>query len=113
MKNCGKRWHNVYPAEVEQSLHSLLADKVEIVQVVAVSHYNLQEFVDVAVKCLPGKTLTLRDVQERCEGNLEWSKIPRHLMVLDDFSKAMTVTGKIQKFKLAEMFREMEQAVSV
>ncbi|MBK9017563.1 MAG: AMP-binding protein [Saprospiraceae bacterium] len=103
--------HNVYPAEVEQSLHSLLDDKVEIVQVVAVPHYKLQEVVGLAVKCLPGKTLTLREVQERCEGNLEWSKIPRHLMVLDDFSKAMTVTGKIQKFKLAEMFQEMEQAV--
>lgn len=96
--------HNVYPAEVEQSLHSLLDDKVEIVQVVAVPHPKLQEVVGLAVKCLPGKTLTLKEVQERCEGNLEWPKIPRHLMVLDDFSKAMTVTGKIQKFKLAEMF---------
>lgn len=96
--------HNVYPAEVEQALHSLLDDKVEIVQVVAVPHPKLQEVVGLAVKCLPGKTLTLEEVQKRCEGKLEWSKIPRHLMVLDDFSKAMTVTGKIQKFKLAELF---------
>jgi fatty-acyl-CoA synthase len=98
--------HNVYPAEVEQALHSLLDDKVEIAQVVAVPHPKLQEVVGLAVKCLPGKTLTLKEVQERCEGKLEWSKIPRHLLVMDDFSKAMTVTGKIQKFKLAALFAE-------
>jgi acyl-CoA synthetase (AMP-forming)/AMP-acid ligase II len=98
--------HNVYPAEVEQALHSLLDDKVEIAQVVAVPHPKLQEVVGLAVKCLPGQTLTLKEVQERCEGKLEWSKIPRHLLVMDDFTKAMTVTGKIQKFKLAELFAE-------
>ena len=98
--------HNVYPAEVEQSLHSLLDDKVEIVQVVGVPHPKLQEVVGLAVKCLSGKTLTLHEVQERCEGKLEWAKVPRQLLILDDFSKAMTVTGKIQKFKLVKMFQE-------
>ena len=98
--------HNVYPAEVEQSLYSLLGDKVEIVQVVGVPHPKLQEVVGLAVKCVPGETLTLQEIQERCEGELEWAKIPRHLLILDDFSKAMTVTGKIQKFKLAKMFEE-------
>ncbi len=98
--------HNVYPAEVEQALNTLLYDRVEIAQVVAVPHPKLQEVVGLAVQCRPGKTITLKEIQDRCEGKLEWSKIPRHLMVLDDFSKAMTVTGKIQKFKLAEMFRE-------
>jgi fatty-acyl-CoA synthase len=98
--------HNVYPAEVEQSIHSLLEDKVEIVQVVGVPHPKLQEVVGLAVKCLPGQMLSLHEVQERCEGKLEWAKIPRHLLILDDFSRAMTVTGKIQKFKLAKMFVE-------
>jgi fatty-acyl-CoA synthase len=98
--------HNVYPAEVEQALHTILKDKVEIAQVVAVPHPKLQEVVGLAVKCHPGETITLEEIQQRCDGKLEWSKIPRHLMVLEDFSKAMTVTGKIQKFKLAKMFKE-------
>ena len=98
--------HNVYPAEVEQALHSLLEDRVELVQVVGVPHPKLQEVVGLVVKCLPGETITLEEVRQRCEGKLEWSKIPRHLLVLDDWSKAMTVTGKIQKFKLAKMFQE-------
>jgi fatty-acyl-CoA synthase len=103
--------HNVYPAEVEQALHSILHDKVEIAQVVAVPHPKLQEVVGLAVQCHPGKTITLEEIQQRCDGKLEWSKIPRHLMVLEDFSKAMTVTGKIQKFKLAKMFKERLEEV--
>jgi len=98
--------HNVYPAEVEQSLHSLLEDKVELVQVVGVPHPKLQEVVGLVVKCRPGQSITLEEVRQRCEGKLEWSKIPRHLLVLDDWSRAMTVTGKIQKFKLAKLFEE-------
>ncbi len=101
--------HNVYPAEVEQSLHSLLEDKVELVQVVGVPHPKLQEVVGLVVKCRPGTDLTLEEVRQRCDGKLEWSKIPRHLLVLDEWSRAMTVTGKIQKFKLAELFGMAEQ----
>lgn len=103
--------HNVYSAEVEQALHSLLEDKVEMVQIVGVPHSKLQEVVALAVKCLPGKTLTLEEVKERCENKLEWPKIPHYLKVMDDFSKVMTVTGKIQKFKLAKlMAQEMDQS---
>jgi fatty-acyl-CoA synthase len=98
--------HNVYPAEVEQSLHSLLEDKIEILQVVGLPHHRLQEVVGLAVKCLPGRSLTLKEVRQRCDGKLEWPKIPRHLKVMEDFAPVMTVTGKIQKFKLAELWRK-------
>lgn len=95
--------HNVYPAEVEQALHSLLADKVEMLQVVGTPHPKLQEVVGLAVKLRPGQYLTLEEVRSRCEGKLEWPKIPRQLKIMDDFSQVMTVTGKIQKFKLREV----------
>ncbi|MBX2928382.1 MAG: AMP-binding protein [Saprospiraceae bacterium] len=98
--------HNVYPAEVEQSLHTLLEDKVDMLQVVGVPHPKLQEVAALVVKLIPGKYLTLEEVQQRCDGKLEWPKIPRHLKILDDFSVAMTVTGKIQKFKLTDMLRQ-------
>lgn len=98
--------HNVYPAEVEQSLHTILDDKVEMLQVVGVPHPKLQEVAALVVKLLPGKNLTLEEIQQRCDGKLEWPKIPRYLKVMDDFSVAMTVTGKIQKFKLTELLRQ-------
>lgn len=97
--------HNVYPAEVEQALHTLLEDKVEMLQVVGVPHPRLQEVGGLVVKLKPGKTLTIEEVQHACEGKLEWPKIPRYLKLLDDFTLAMTVTGKIQKFKLVDLFR--------
>ncbi len=100
--------HNVYPAEVEQALHSLLADKVEMLQVVGIPHPKLQEVVGLAIKLHPGQYLTLEEVKARCDGKLEWPKIPRQLKIMDDFSQVMTVTGKIQKFKLREV---MEQDV--
>ena len=98
--------HNVYPAEVEQALHSLLDDKVEIAQVVGVPHPKLQEVVGLVVKCHPGQTLDLEEVRARCEGKLEWPKIPRQLRVVDDFSRYSTVTGKIQKFKLSALLQQ-------
>lgn len=98
--------HNVYPAEVEQSLHTLLADKAEIVQVVGVPHPKLQEVAGLIIKCLPGENLSLEEVQQRCEGQLEWPKIPKYLKVVSDFSEFSTVTGKIQKFKLSEALRK-------
>jgi fatty-acyl-CoA synthase len=77
--------HNVYPAEVEQSLHTLLDDKVEMLQVVGVPHPKLQEVAALVVKLMPGKYLTLEEVQQRCDGKLEWPKIPRYLKIMDDF----------------------------
>ena len=96
--------HNVYPAEVEQSLHTIFEAEVELLQVVSVPHPVLQEVAGLVVKLKPGKHLSLEEVKSRCEGKLEWPKIPRHLKVVKDFSPYMTVTGKIQKFKLSELF---------
>ena len=67
--------------------------------------------VGLAVKLHPGQYLTLEEVKARCEGNLEWPKIPRQLKIMDDFSPVMTVTGKIQKFKLREVLeRDVQPA---
>ena len=101
--------HNVYPAEVEQALHTLLADKIEMLQVVGVPHPKLQEVVAMVVKCQPGVQLTLEEVRLACEGKMEWPKIPRHLSMVKDFSPFMTVTGKIQKFKITEfLIKELQ-----
>lgn len=96
--------HNVYPAEVEQSLHTLLEKEVEQLQVVGVPHPVLQEVVGLVVQLKPGMQLTLEEVRNRCESRLEWPKIPKHLKIVKDYVPFMTVTGKIRKFMLAELF---------
>jgi fatty-acyl-CoA synthase/long-chain acyl-CoA synthetase len=98
--------HNVYPAEVEQALFKLLESEARMLQVVGVPDPTLQEVAALVISFKPGQLLTLTQIQARCAGKLEWPKIPRYMKVLDDFSEAMTVTGKIQKFKLVDLFRD-------
>ena len=49
----------------------------------------------------PGTTLTEEDVKEFCRGQIAHFKVPAHVAFIDEYP--MTVTGKIQKFKLREM----------
>lgn len=95
--------HNVYPAEVEQTLLSLFEDEIMEIHVVGVPHKVLQEVLAAVIKLKPGKTLTHDDIKKRCDGRVEWSKIPRYVKFVDNFAMAMTVTGKIQKFKLKDL----------
>ena len=99
--------HNVYPSEVEQAIHPMIEEWVEILQIVGIPHPKLQEQIAAVVKCRPGKTITLEQIKAVCDGKLEWPKIPRKLKIVDNFDPWMTVTGKIQKFKLKEMLEEV------
>jgi fatty-acyl-CoA synthase len=47
-----------------------------------------------------GSTLTEEAVREHCRASLAHFKIPRYVMFVDEFP--MTVTGKIQKYKMRE-----------
>jgi fatty-acyl-CoA synthase len=44
--------------------------------------------------------MTEEDVREHCRGSLAHFKVPRHVLFVDEFP--MTVTGKVQKFKMRE-----------
>jgi fatty-acyl-CoA synthase len=92
--------HNVYPAEVEQSIQSLFPDDVEMVQALGLPHEKLQEVCAVVIKKLTGSTLDAGQIKARCQETMEWPKVPRYVEFKDDFSDVSTVTGKIQKFKL-------------
>ena len=52
------------------------------------------------VKLRPGQELTEEQLREYCRGKIAHFKIPRYLRFTDDFP--MTVTGKVQKFKMRE-----------
>jgi fatty-acyl-CoA synthase len=89
---------NIYPREVEEFLytHPLIED----VQVIGVPDAKYGEELCAWVKLRPGSELTLEELREFCTGKIAHFKIPRYLRLTDGFP--MTVTGKVQKFKMRE-----------
>ena len=90
---------NIYPREVEEFLygHPDVAD----VQVIGVPSEKYGEEVMAWVKMREGATSTGDDLARWCKGKISTYKIPRHWKFVDAFP--MTVTGKIQKFKMREV----------
>jgi fatty-acyl-CoA synthase len=89
---------NVYPREIEEFLYS--HPDIEDVQVVGVPDERYGEEIMAWVKTRGGCELTVEEVREFCKGRIAHYKIPRYVAVVDEFP--MTVTGKIQKFKLRD-----------
>ncbi len=89
---------NVYPREVEEFLYT--HPSIEDVQVVGVPDVKYGEELCAWVTLRPGCELTAEQVREFCAGKIAHYKIPRYVRVTDQFP--MTVTGKVQKFKMRE-----------
>ena len=93
---------NVYPREIEEFLytHPAVAD----VQVIGVPDERYGEELMALVIVRSGASLTEDEVKEFCKGQIAHFKIPRYVKFVDAFP--MTVTGKVQKFKMREMVTE-------
>jgi fatty-acyl-CoA synthase len=89
---------NVYPREIEEFLygHPQIAD----VQVIGVPDARYGEELMAWVVLRSGATLTDEEVREFCRGKIAHYKVPRYIKFVDSFP--MTVTGKVQKFKMRE-----------
>ena len=89
---------NIYPREVEEFLyrHPDIAD----VQVIGVPSEKYGEEVMAWVKLREGATPDGDALAAWCKGKIATYKIPRHWKFVDAFP--MTVTGKVQKFKMRE-----------
>jgi fatty-acyl-CoA synthase len=89
---------NVYPREIEEYLytHPDVAD----VQVIGVPSERYGEEVMAWVRRREGSTVTEEDLDAHCRGRIATFKIPRYWKFVDEFP--MTVTGKIQKFRMRE-----------
>jgi fatty-acyl-CoA synthase len=90
---------NIYPREIEEFLHTL-ADVAEA-HVVGVPSAYYGEEVMAWVKLRDGARLTPEDLAAACTGRIARFKIPRHWRVVESFP--MTVTGKVQKYRLREL----------
>ena len=55
--------------------------------------------------CARAPTLDVEDVRDFCAGKIAHYKVPRYVHVTDEFP--MTVTGKIQKYKMREVAIEL------
>ena len=89
---------NIYPREVEEFLYS--HPDIEDVQVVGVPDDKYGEELCAWVRLRPGAGLTAQQVKEFCTGKIAHYKVPRYVRFTDEFP--MTVTGKVQKFKMRE-----------
>jgi fatty-acyl-CoA synthase len=90
---------NIYPREVEEFLytHPDVAD----VQVIGVPSERYGEEVMAWVRLREGAALTGDDLAAHCRGRIATYKIPRYWKFVDEFP--MTVTGKVQKFRMREV----------
>lgn len=93
---------NIYPREIEEFLFQ--HPDIEDVQVFGVADKKYGEAVCAWIKAKAGSTLSDADIQTFCHDEIAHFKVPKMIKFVDEFP--MTVTGKIQKYKMRD---EMEQ----
>jgi fatty-acyl-CoA synthase len=95
---------NVYPREIEEFLYTH-PDIVDV-QVIGVPDARYGEEIMAWIKVRDGAAaLSEDDVREFCRGRIAHFKVPRYVHVTDEFP--MTVTGKVQKYKMRESAIEL------
>jgi fatty-acyl-CoA synthase len=89
---------NVYPTEVEEFLytHPLIED----VQVIGVPDEKYGEELCAWVRVRSDGELTVEEIRAYCKGRIAHYKIPKYVRFTTEFP--MTITGKVQKFKMRE-----------
>jgi len=90
---------NIYPREIEEFLYSHPA--IKDVQVIGVPDEKYGEELCAWVVLHPESAATDADIKEYCRGKIAHYKIPRYVKFVTEFP--MTVTGKIQKYKMREV----------
>ena len=93
---------NVYPREIEEFLYR--HPQIQDVQVVGVPDQKFGEELCAWIIAKPGQTLDEAGVREFCKGKIAHYKVPRYMKFVDAFP--MTITGKIQKFRIRELMQE-------
>ncbi|GKS75071.1 AMP-binding protein [Acidovorax sp. SUPP950] len=94
---------NVYPREIEEFLYR--HPQVQDVQVVGVPDARYGEELCAWIIPKPGTAApTEDDIRAFCKGQIAHYKVPRYIRFVAEFP--MTVTGKIQKFKIRDAMKE-------
>ncbi len=94
---------NIYPREIEEFLYTMPG--VKDVQVVGVPDAKYGEVVGAFIKKFADADITEGDVQEFCRARMARYKAPKHVFFVEEFPQ--TASGKIQKYKLRDMAKEL------
>jgi fatty-acyl-CoA synthase len=93
---------NIYPREIEEFLYP--HPKIQDVQVIGVPDEKYGEEVMAWVILKAGETTTEDELRDYCRAHIAHYKVPRYWKFTDAFP--MTITGKIQKYKMRETATE-------
>ncbi|MHC5128047.1 AMP-binding protein [Pseudomonas inefficax] len=90
---------NIYPRELEEFFytHPAVADA----QVIGIPCSRYGEEIVAWIKLHPGHSATVEELQGWCKARIAHFKVPRHIRFVDEYP--MTVTGKVQKFRMREI----------
>jgi len=95
---------NIYPREIEEFLYT--HPDIEDVQVIGVPDEKYGEELCAWIRMREGaEALTVESVREFASGRLAHYKIPKYVLVVDDFP--LTVTGKVRKVEMREKSVDM------
>ncbi|HEY1597499.1 MAG TPA: AMP-binding protein, partial [Thermoleophilaceae bacterium] len=90
---------NVYPREIEEFLYT--HPEVADVAVIGVPDERYGEEIMAWVQLRDGAAASEDDLKVFCKGKIAHYKVPRYVKLVDEFP--MTITGKVQKFKMREV----------
>jgi fatty-acyl-CoA synthase len=90
---------NIYPREIEDFIFT--HPKVAEVAVFGIPDEFYGEELMAWIQLHAGETATEDEIREFCKGRIAHFKIPRHIWFVEEFP--MTVTGKLQKFRMREI----------
>ena len=93
---------NIYPREIEDLLFT--HPKIAEAAIFGVPDTFYGEEIAAWIELQPGEEMTADEVRSFCKDNLAHFKIPRHIRFTEEFP--MTVTGKVQKFRMREIMLE-------
>jgi fatty-acyl-CoA synthase len=97
---------NIYPKEIEEFLYTHPA--VQDIQVFGIAHTDYGEEVCAWICLKPGSSACASEITDFCKNQIAHFKIPKHIRFVEAFP--LTVTGKVQKFKMREV---MELEISL
>ncbi len=89
---------NIYPREVEEFLFT--HPKIQDVQVFGIPDKIMGEALCAWIKVQSNESMEVSDIKAYCDGKVAHFKVPQHIKFVDHYP--MTVTGKVQKFKMRE-----------
>jgi fatty-acyl-CoA synthase len=93
---------NIYPREIEEFLFT--HPKILDATVIGIPDEKYGEEVCAWIKLRNGEILSEDEIRMYCKEHIAYFKVPRYIRLVEDFP--MTVTGKIQKFRMREQMEK-------